>query len=130
MSKSLRIRLLNCFLYISILTLIFDEVVESKGNKKNRKLSDSNKQQKVKAKPRRMDAKAPGGIREDHTTGLYFCLFLFILCIVPSIIAFVYNIVRDPITPTLISNASALIKANTLSYLSKSKSSLHNTKKS
>ena len=45
------------------------------------------------------------------------------LIFIPTIFRFIYLVVRDPITPTLISNAATLAKEKTFGYLSKGKKS-------
>ena len=108
-----------CFLFSEVV-----DFVECQGAKRgNRKLSNNNKQgnPQPKAKPKAKNAKPPGSVSDGHITGIYFCAVLFLLCFVPSIVMFIFNVIRDPITPTLISNASSVIKTRTFSYLSKSR---------
>lgn len=114
--------LYGCFLFSEVM-----EFVECQGTKRgNRKLSNSNKQgnPQPKAKLKTKNAKPPGGVSDGHITGIYFCAVLFMLCFVPSIVMFIVNVIRDPITPSLISNASNVVKTRTFSYLSKSRRSV------
>jgi hypothetical protein len=125
-SRSLSSCINSLALYILYGCFLFSEVmdfVECQGAKRgNRKSSGSKKgNPQSKIKPKSKNAKPPGSISESHITGIYFCAILFLLCFVPSIIMFIFNVVRDPLTPTLISNASDIMKARTFSYLSKSR---------
>ena len=110
--------LYGCFLFSEIL-----DFVECQGAKKGNRKSSSSKQRnpQPKSKPKVKNAKPPGSISDSHRTGIYFCVVLFLLCFVPSIIMFIFNVIRDPITPTLISNATNVVKTRTFSYLSKSR---------
>lgn len=55
----------------------------------------------------------------DHTTGLMFVAGAFALCFIPSIIYFVYSVMKDPATPDVVKKLSSSLKENTMSYLSK-----------
>lgn len=59
--------------------------------------------------------------QSDHSgtiTGLYFCAFALLLCFLPSLFLFFYNVIKDPITPKLIGDLMAYFKTNTLGFLS------------
>lgn len=56
-----------------------------------------------------------------HMNGVYFVVFLFGLAIVPVILIFLYNVYKDPITPTLIKNGTELVRERMMGFLSKKK---------
>lgn len=53
--------------------------------------------------------------------GMYWLFGILCLVVIPPLVMFAYNVIKDPATPTLISNASDLLKEKTFGYLSKSK---------
>lgn len=55
----------------------------------------------------------------NHTRGIYFIAFIMLMCFVPTIIYFIYNLVMDPATPGLVKNATILVKTKTMGYLSR-----------
>lgn len=55
---------------------------------------------------------------DDHTTGLYFCLVAFVLCLIPSLAYFFYNIYKDPLTPTLLNKLYITVREKSLGFLS------------
>jgi hypothetical protein len=57
--------------------------------------------------------------------GMYWLFGIICLVVIPPMIMFIYNVIKDPATPTLISNASDLMKEKTFGYLSKSKQKRH-----
>jgi hypothetical protein len=61
----------------------------------------------------------------DHTYGLWFILVLFLLTFVPLILYFLYNVYKDPLTPSLIKNGTEVLKEKTMGYLSKKKSEIN-----
>jgi hypothetical protein len=72
----------------------------------------------AKSSPRR-----PGGSRYKRSdaspfTGIWIIPASVALILLPPIIVFVYNFVRDPATPTLMKNLSDLIYDRTFGYLS------------
>lgn len=58
----------------------------------------------------------------DPLRGLYSILFVMGLVIFIPIALFFYNMAMDPITPTLMINATNVVKERTLGYLSARKS--------
>jgi peptidoglycan/LPS O-acetylase OafA/YrhL len=54
----------------------------------------------------------------DPLHGLYSIVAIMALIIIVPIAFFLYNIIRDPITPTLVRNASDMVKDRTFGYLS------------
>eukprot|EP01038_Epipyxis_sp_PR26KG_P011490 gene11490-15389_t len=73
-----------------------------------------------RAKARRNQKKA-GNDFAEHWTGVYYCLFLFLLCFVPAIGYFIYNVAKDPVTPTILTNLYNNVQEKTIGYLSKNK---------
>ena len=65
----------------------------------------------------------------DHGTAVIFILVLFSLTFVPLIIYFFYNVLKDPITPSLVKNAGEMIKEKTMGYLSRKKKELNDGNK-
>ena len=59
----------------------------------------------------------------NMTFALYFVGGIFLLTFVPLIGYFLYNVYKDPLTPTLIKNGSELMKEKTMGFLSKRKAS-------
>ena len=57
----------------------------------------------------------------DHTSGLIFVGVLLVLCFVPSIGYFIYNVYKDPDTPTILNNAIQLVKEKSFGNLSRNK---------
>lgn len=57
----------------------------------------------------------------NMTFALYFVGGIFLLTFVPLIGYFLYNVYKDPLTPTLIKNGSELMKEKTMGFLSKRK---------
>lgn len=120
LSRLIYFTLCLCYVYLQLVDFVEGQPAKKGGR---RKLSGKNKNQpKGKAKGNsNSNLKPPGTFLDEHKTGLYFCLVAFLLCFVPSILVFLYNVLRDPLTPTLISNASKMVQTKTFSYLSKSK---------
>lgn len=58
----------------------------------------------------------------DMSFALYFVGGIFLLTFVPLICYFLYNVYKDPLTPTLIKSGSELMKEKTMGFLSKRKS--------
>ncbi|KAJ1421112.1 hypothetical protein B484DRAFT_399622 [Ochromonadaceae sp. CCMP2298] len=56
-----------------------------------------------------------------HMSGLYFVLGIMSLAILPVIFIFLYNVYKDPITPTLIKNGYELLRERSMGFLSKKK---------
>jgi len=52
---------------------------------------------------------------------LWFVGGIFCLTFVPLICYFLYNVWKDPLTPTLVKNGAELMKEKTMGYLSKRK---------
>ena len=104
-----RIRLMGLFFAIIILENYLTNVI-----------CQQNKQKKKFKPAPRKSKKTDGSDREDWKA-LYILGILLALIFIPTILRFVYNVIRDPITPTLISNASTLVKEKTFGYLSKKK---------
>lgn len=69
--------------------------------------------------------KRSGGV-EDLSYGLAICVFFAALCFVPALAYFAYNVARDPLTPSLVSNASKLLADKTTGYLSSRKKETKN----
>lgn len=57
----------------------------------------------------------------DMSFALYFVGAIFLLTFVPLIGYFLYNVYKDPLTPTLLKNGSELMKEKTMGFLSKRK---------
>mmetsp|Transcript_25754 Transcript_25754/g.51621 ORF Transcript_25754/g.51621 Transcript_25754/m.51621 type:complete len:111 (+) Transcript_25754:1-333(+) len=57
----------------------------------------------------------------DMTFAFMFVAVIFCLTFVPLIGYFLYNVWKDPITPTLIKNGGDLLKEKTMGFLSKRK---------
>lgn len=57
----------------------------------------------------------------EHTTGLWWCAILFMLCFIPSSIYFLYNIAKDPLTPTIVANLWAKVQEQSMGFLSEKK---------
>lgn len=55
----------------------------------------------------------------NHEFGLYFCVVAFILCVIPSIGYFFYNVYKDPVTPVLIKRIFTLVKEKSFGFLSR-----------
>lgn len=54
-----------------------------------------------------------------YSTGMYICMILFALCVIPTVGIFAYNLYKDPMTPELLKRAAVTVKDNALGYLSK-----------
>lgn len=64
--------------------------------------------------------KAKNALKKDKTwSGITYVAIAFLLSFVPATIYFCYSVARDPLTPTLISNATAKVQEKTMGYLSK-----------
>lgn len=57
----------------------------------------------------------------DLTYALLFVGVIFCLTFVPVIIYFLYNVWRDPLTPSLVQNGTDLLREKTMGFLSKRK---------
>jgi hypothetical protein len=57
----------------------------------------------------------------NYSTGIYFVVVMFSLAFIPPIIGFIYSVVKDPDTPTILKNSAAVLKDRTMGYLSKKK---------
>lgn len=58
---------------------------------------------------------------KDMTFAFMFVGVIFCLTFVPLIGYFLYNVWKDPVTPTLLKNGTELLKEKTMGYLSKRK---------
>lgn len=54
-----------------------------------------------------------------YSTGVYICLIALLLCFIPAILVFVYNLYKDPMTPQLLVRLMEAIKDNLTMQLSK-----------
>lgn len=63
----------------------------------------------------------------DMTYGLMFVGALFGLTFIPLIGYFLYNVWKDPLTPTLVKNGTEMFKEKTMGYLSNKRKNMHNT---
>lgn len=54
----------------------------------------------------------------QHSLGLELSLLMIILCILPPIVMFFYNVAKDPATPAVLRNASEVLTERTLGFLS------------
>lgn len=63
------------------------------------------------------------GINAHYGTGMYLCLGIFLLCILPAVGVFLYNLYRDPLTPELFQRLIESVKNNMLRNLSSSSTS-------
>ena len=57
--------------------------------------------------------------KSDHSYALKFIGVMFGLTFIPLILYFLYNVYKDPLTPTLIKNGSEILKEKTMGFLSK-----------
>lgn len=57
----------------------------------------------------------------SYSTGLYVCLVALVLCFIPAIAVFFYNLYKDPMTPELVNRLFQAIKSNLTGQLSKKK---------
>jgi len=55
-----------------------------------------------------------------NSNGPYIIFFLFLCVLLPPIINFIYSVIRDPLTPTLLKDGYLLLKEKSMSFLSKS----------
>ena len=95
--KSLKVKI------VLLALLCFHIFNEIEGKKKKRKHPKYNKKRQVRS----------------HSYGLTFCLVVFSMTFVPLLCYFIYNVIKDPITPTLVKNGSQMIKEKTMGFLSK-----------
>lgn len=58
---------------------------------------------------------------KDLTHGLIFVGMTLCLTFVPLLCYFIYNVWKDPLTPTLVQNGTDLVKEKTMGFLSKRK---------
>lgn len=64
---------------------------------------------------------ASGGSKKSgagYTTGMYICLIALLLCFVPAVLVFFYNLYKDPMTPQLIKRLFLSLKDNFTAQLS------------
>ncbi len=54
----------------------------------------------------------------DHGKGFRFVLYAFLVAIVPTILMFIWSIIKDPETPTVAKNLGTTVKDNLFGYLS------------
>ena len=71
-----------------------------------------------KPKPR-SKARTDGSTFESAWLGIRWIVFLFVLSLLPPIFMFIYSLVNDPATPTLIGNIIDLGRERILGTLSK-----------
>lgn len=64
-----------------------------------------------------------------HAYGVNFCLVVLALTFIPLIGYFIYNVIKDPITPTLFTNAQQMMRDKTLGYLSNGSNEKQNEQK-
>jgi hypothetical protein len=79
---------------------------------------------KGKTNPGQQGKRGRGGADRssgDPTKGIWWVTCILLLCLVPPIFIFISNLYKDPMTPTLLSNAWDLARDKTLSFLGKSK---------
>ena len=57
----------------------------------------------------------------DLTYALLFVGFIFCLTFVPLVVYFLYNVWKDPLTPSLVQNGTDMLKEKTMGFLSKRK---------
>eukprot|EP01033_Poteriospumella_lacustris_P015984 gene15984-11436_t len=53
-----------------------------------------------------------------YSTGMYICLIALLLCFVPAVLVFFYNLYKDPMTPQLIKRLFLSLKDNFTRQLS------------
>jgi hypothetical protein len=54
----------------------------------------------------------------DHTTGLIFVTVLFVLCFIPAVLIFLYNVYKDPATPQIVENIMQIAREKAFGNLS------------
>lgn len=59
--------------------------------------------------------------KSDVSFPLFFVACIFCLTFVPLIGYFLYNVWRDPLTPTLVKNGTEMMREKTMGFLSKRK---------
>lgn len=64
-----------------------------------------------------------------HQAGFEIIIVLLMLCLLPPVVMFIYNVYKDPATPTVLRNASEVITERTLGYLSARSNNGKNNKK-
>jgi hypothetical protein len=73
---------------------------------------------KVKKKRRsKASQKGTGG----SVKGIWWTVWIFLLCLLPPLVIFLQNLWRDPMTPTLFANGIELLKEKMLGFLGKSR---------
>jgi uncharacterized membrane protein len=72
---------------------------------------------------REQRAKAKKSKREEMNPlyGMFSLIFVFAALILIPVLIFFYNMMQDPITPTLIKNMTGIIKERTFGFLSTKK---------
>lgn len=91
-----------CFYVIIIFSLILSLVDAAEGPKRNRRRKKKD-------------------VSDTSLTGVYYCLGIMALTIIPSIVMFFYSIYKDPMTPTVFSRMVEVLKERTIGYLSAQK---------
>lgn len=78
---------------------------------------DSTRRGRRPSKGKRGKASAAG--KRPPFYGWRFILFLFLLCFIPPVSAFVYNLYKDPMAPTLWKNGLEFMREKMLGFLAK-----------
>jgi uncharacterized protein involved in cysteine biosynthesis len=74
------------------------------------------------AKRRRAGKRGKKTVSEEHSwTGIYYCLAILALTVIPTLAVFIYSLYNDPMTPTIISQIGEVVKERTIGYLSRKK---------
>ena len=79
----------------------------------------------IEAQKKKVKKKRHGKAHQQGTggsvKGIWWTTWIFLLCLLPPLYIFLNNLWRDPMTPTLFSNAIELAKDKMLGFLGKSK---------
>jgi hypothetical protein len=75
---------------------------------------------KVEGKRARVKKKGKNG-KSDMTFAIAFVIGVFCLTFIPLIGYFLYNVWKDPLTPSLVKNGTEMLKEKTMGFLSKKK---------
>ena len=80
---------------------------------------DAQSQRAGLAKSRRKKSKrGREKVKKAPFYGWRFVLFLFLLCFIPPVFTFVYNLYKDPMAPTLWKNGLEMVREKMLGFLS------------
>lgn len=60
-------------------------------------------------------------VSDTSLTGVYYCMVIMALTVIPSLGLFIYSIYKDPMTPTVFTRVLDMLKERTIGYLSSQK---------